>query len=196
MYMCMYMVVWIYGFFDLCRKHACICFMCVRVCIFVCVVHSVVLKVVCLLCMMCCCCDVAVCVAVLLLCVCVLVGWLVLLFGWRCCVVVCRGNGCGRGVALLCGTLTPPSPCGHPKRLRVYTQKCVGTCARGAGTHTGTFLNVHTEAFWMYTRSPDLLTKFCPRRVITFPRGSPKKPLNLAQFKLENRSNTARSRFL
>ena len=31
------------------------------------------------------------------------------------------------------------------------SQKCVETCARGGGTH-GDVLNVHTEAFWMYTR--------------------------------------------
>ena len=31
------------------------------------------------------------------------------------------------------------------------TRTCVSTCARVAGTH-GNVLNVHTEAFWIYTR--------------------------------------------
>ena len=48
----------------------------------------------------------------------------------------------------------------------------LSSCARGAGTH-GDVLNVHTEAISMDTRggeggSPSvLLTKICPRRVIT-----------------------------
>ena len=41
-----------------------------------------------------------------------------------------------------------------------------------------------------------LLTKICPRRVTTCPRGSPKKPLNLTRFQFENRSRTTRARFL
>ena len=54
-----------------------------------------------------------------------------------------------------------PPPCVHSKRPLVYvrnvsvctgtTRICVITCGRGAGTH-GDVLNLHTEAFWTYTR--------------------------------------------
>ena len=67
------------------------------------------------------------------------------------------------------------------KRLRVCiqnvpvyagtTRTCVSTCARGAGTH-GDVLNLHTEGvLYIHTggrgSSSVLLTKICPRMVIT-----------------------------
>ena len=133
-----------------------------------------------------------------------------------CCVVcrgvvcgVCRcGCGCGRGVCV-CGVVWHAE---NPrvqiqKGLRVYiqnvpmyagnTRTCFSTCACVAGIH-GDGLNVHTEAFKIYTRwsSSVLLTKICPRKVIPYPRGSPKKPLDLTHFQFENRSRTTCSRFL
>ena len=69
------------------------------------------------------------------------------------------------------------------KQLRVYiqnvsvctgtTRTCVSTCARGAGTH-GDVLNVHGHT-GRRGSSPVLLTRICPRMVITGFRGSPKK---------------------
>ena len=96
------------------------------------------------------------------------------------------------------------------KRLRVCiqnasvyagtTRTCVSTCARGAGTH-GDVLNLHTEGVLNgHTRgggsSPVLLTRICPRMVITCFRGSPKKPVDLHHFQFENRSRATRCRFL
>ena len=104
----------------------------------------------------------------------------------------------------LMGTHTP-HPC-----TRVYirnvpvctgtTRTCVSTCGRGAGTH-GHVLNVHTGRFGRTHgeeggSSPVPLTKICPRRILSCPRGSPKKAKNLNHFKFENRSRTTRSRFL
>ena len=83
---------------------------------------------------------------------------------------------------------------GIKKRLRVHiqnvpvctgtTRTCVSTFTRGAGTH-GDVLNVHTEAFLKpHTGSRGsssvLLSKICPRTVITCFRGSPKKLLDLS----------------
>ena len=88
--------------------------------------------------------------------------------------------------------------------------------------HTGTFLDEHTEsrvvilpigprifirenkqkcAFFehlntMLGSSPVLLTKICPRRILTCSRGSPKKGNNLNHCKFDNRARTRRSRFL
>ena len=47
---------------------------------------------------------------------------------------------------------------------------CGNTCGRGAGTH-GDVLNAHTGE--QVGSSPVLLTKICPHRVITCPRGPP-----------------------
>ena len=67
--------------------------------------------------------------------------------------------------------------------------------------HTGTFLNVHTEAFWMDTRrtggsSPVLLAKFAHVGSSLGPRGPPKKRKNLNHLNFENRSRKTCSRFL
>ena len=69
------------------------------------------------------------------------------------------------------------------KRLRVHiqnvpvyagtTRTCVSTCTRGAGTHGGS-----------RGSSSVLLTKICPRTVITCFRGSPKKLLDLSHFQV------------
>ena len=71
------------------------------------------------------------------------------------------------------------------------TPACFDTCGRGVGTH-GDVLNLHTEVFWTDTRgggrrggsSSVLLAKICPQRVITCPRGSPKKRLRVYPFKV------------
>ena len=71
------------------------------------------------------------------------------------------------------------------KTSRVYGHHAhmLNTYARGAVTHVGV-LDGHTAIFWTDTRvsSSVLLTKICPRRVITCFRGSPKKPLVLSHF--------------
>ena len=69
---------------------------------------------------------------------------------------------------------------GVEKRHRVYiqnvsvyagtTRTCVETCTRGAGTH-GDVLNPHTEG---RGSSSVLLTRICPRMVITWPQRSTK----------------------
>ena len=75
---------------------------------------------------LCCCCDFAVCVAVLLLCVavlllCVLLGWLVLLVGWLVGVVVCcRCVSLWLWLKSWLWRLWCENPRVHPKRLRVY----------------------------------------------------------------------------
>ena len=69
----------------------------------------------------------------------------------------------------------------------------LSTCARGAGIH-GDVLTGHTEG--RAVSSSVLLTKICPRRVITCFRGPPKKPVDLTQFQFENRSGATRCRFL
>ena len=112
-------------------------------------------------------------------------------------VVVCVWCVC---VCVCCGTLKKreKSIC-LQTRLRVYSQNvpfyagttrtCVETCARGAGTH-GDVLNVHTEGvLYMHTGekgrvSSVLLTKICPRTVITCFRGSPKKLLDHSCFQV------------
>ena len=71
----------------------------------------------------------------------------------------------------------------------------LNTCGRGAGTH-GDVLNVHTGRGGKGGSSPVLLTKFCPRRVSTCPRGSTKKPVDVTYFQFENRSRTTRCRVL
>ena len=55
---------------------------------------------------------------------------------------------------------------------------------------------VHTVTFSMHTQagrgsSPVLLTRICPRKVLTGPQGaSPEKPLDLTHFQFENKSRT------
>ena len=68
------------------------------------------------------------------------------------------------------------------------TRTYVTTCARGAGTHgdvlnldTGDVLKGHT---WCQGSSPVLLTRICPRMVLTCFRGSPKKLLDLSHFQV------------
>ena len=115
------------------------------------------------------------------------VVWCVSLLSW-----CCWWSWCvfGLSVCVCCGTLNKrgKTRVWIQKRPRVYiqnvpvctgtTRTCVSTCARGAGTH-GDVLNVHTGTFSMDTRgrfqwthggrgsSPVLLTKNCPRKVIT-----------------------------
>ena len=59
------------------------------------------------------------------------------------------------------------------------TRTCFSTCARGAGIH-GDVLKGHTEG--RAVSSSVLLTKICPRRVITWPQRSTKKPTDLTHF--------------
>ena len=99
------------------------------------------------------------------------------------CVCVC--------VCVCCGTLKKRerNRVWIQKRLRVCipnvpvcagtTRTCVSTCARGAGTH-GDVLNLHTEGvLYIHTGSRGsslvLLTKICPRMVITWPQRSTKE---------------------
>ena len=128
-------------------------------------------------------------------CVCWLVGWCCCTVGWL---------GLLRCVSL-CSWLwhAENPPCVHPKRLRVYVQN-VCFNVRVVSAFTGTF--------WMYTRRRFGWTHGGEREVdgvvassaylnlptecFTCPRGSPKKPLDLTHFKFENKSNTARPRFL
>ena len=83
--------------------------------------------------------------------------------------------------------------CGDTLKIpRVYVQNvpvctgntstCVNTCGCGAGTH-GDVLNGHTGGG--ERSSSVLLTKICPRRVITCPRGSTKKPMHVTYFQFE-----------
>ena len=87
------------------------------------------------------------------------------------------------------------SPCVRPKRPCVYRHHapmCFNMCAwcrhtrgRGASIH-GDVLDGHTGR--REVSSSVLLTKICPRRVITCPKSSPKKRKNLTHFKFENKS--------
>ena len=114
------------------------------------------------------------------------VMWCVSLWWW------CR---CGRGVVgvLRHGeknvkkkpcTRSKRFPCVDSKRPRVCRHQAhmLKTCGLGASTH-GNVLNVNTESVLDgHTgaeggSSPILLTKICPRRVITCPTGSPKVTL-------------------
>ena len=99
----------------------------------------------------------------------------------------------------VCRLKTPP--CVHSKRP-VYagnTRTCFSTCARGAGTH-GDVLNVHTESVLSLHTGVIASSAYQEKPTQSLfslaPTGSPKKPLDLTHFKFENRSNTARSRFL
>ena len=65
------------------------------------------------------------------------------------------------------------------------------TCGRGADTH-GDVLNVHTDAFWMDTR----LVSGVIASSHSVPEVHQKKRNNLTHLKIENKSRTARSRFL
>ena len=93
--------------------------------------------------------------------------------------------------------------CGTLQNSRVYirnvpvctgnTSARVNTCGCGAGTH-GDVLDAHAMGgggregrSWSV-----LLTKICPRRVITRPRGSTKKPMDVTFFQFQNRSRTTR----
>ena len=80
------------------------------------------------------------------------------------------------------------------------TRTCVETCARGAGTHGDVFERSHGDVLNPHTEgrgsSSVLLTKICPHMVITWPRGPPKKPVDLTHFQFENRSRATRCRFL
>ena len=67
--------------------------------------------------------------------------------------------------------LSPPKP--------KYNER-FATCASGAGIH-GDVLNGHTGTGGS---SLVLLTKICPRMVITCFRGSPKNPLDLTRFQV------------
>ena len=144
---------------------------------------------------------------------------------WECRCGVCGGVCacvCVRVCVCVCGVPTRPRV--YVQNVAVYagtTLACVSTCTCGAGTH-GDVSNLHTGCFgWAHggfsarntkrntkrkiTRnitqgrvsSPVLLTKKSSRRVLTWPqRGSPQKPLDLTNFKFENRSRTTRSRVL
>ena len=95
------------------------------------------------------------------------------------------------GVCVCCGTLKKrgKTRVWVQKRHRVYiqnvsvyagtTRTCVETCTRGAGTH-GDVLNRDTEGVLNpHTKgrgsSSVLLTKICPRMVITCPQRSTKE---------------------
>ena len=133
------------------------------------------------------------------------------------CSVVCRcsrGVVGGRGVCLCVAarwktwkkpcvdSKTPPRvhsrrppPCMPATRAHVFQH------VRVVPVHTGTFctytrvvLNGHTGGRKL---SSVLLTKICPRMVITCCRGSPKNLLDLSHFQVfENRTRATRSRFL
>ena len=104
------------------------------------------------------------------------------------CCVVCVVSPC------VCSK-TPP--CVRSKRLRVKIQNvpvctgttpaCVTTCGRGAGTH-GDVLNAHTggrgEEGAGVVLVNFLLSKSCPRRVITCFRGSPQETFASYPFKV------------
>ena len=106
------------------------------------------------------------CVSLCVVCCCVLSVCVVCGCGCSCVDV-----GCVRGRGGACGVARWKTPYVHTKRLREYVQNvpvctgttrtCVSTCARGAGTH-GDVLNVHTEAFWVDTRSH---RQFCLPRI-------------------------------
>ena len=103
----------------------------------------------------------------------------------------------------VCG-LKKTSLCVHSQRLRVCRHHrahvlidmcawCRYTRGRFERTH-GDVSNPHTED---RVSSSVLLTKICPRMVITWPqRGPPKKPMDLTHFQFENRSRATRCRFL
>ena len=126
------------------------------------------------------------------------------------CVVLCgvcrcgRGVVGGRGVCLVCVCVlrhaeqtwknpcvdSKTSPCVHSKRPRVYghhAHMCFNMCAWCQYTR-GRFERTHGDVFNGHTESrgssPVLLTKICPRKVITWPRGSQKKPLDLTHLSL------------
>ena len=67
---------------------------------------------------------------------------------------------------------------------------------RGASTH-GDVLNVHTEALWMDTRRGEGRGEGGSAHIeFSLPEVHLKKLLDLTHFQFENKSNTARSRFL
>ena len=133
-------------------------------------------------CLVCLCVVCVVCVVCVLCVLCVLCVVVVVVCVWCVCVCVC----------VCCGTLKKcrkKTRVWVQKRHRVYVQNvplytsttrtCVSTCARGAGTH-GDVLNVHTVAFLnphtgVRGSSSVLLTKICPRTVITCFRGPPQE---------------------
>ena len=107
---------------------------------------------------------------------------------------------CVFGVCVLRhGEKTWKNPCVDSKNASVCTFKtspvyagttrtCVETCARGAGTHGDVFERTHGDVLNPHTGSRGsssvLLTKICPRTVITCFRGSPKKLLDLSHFQV------------
>ena len=109
-------------------------------------------------------------------------------------VVVCV---CG---VVWCGVLgwhAEKPPCVRSKRPRVYRQhvhtwKHMWTCCRYTRWR---FERTHGERRGGGSSSV-LLTKICPRGVITCPRGSTKKPMHVTYFQFENRSRTTRCRVL
>ena len=87
----------------------------------------------------------------------------------------------------------------HVDVVPVHMEKfCMDTRRAGRrGPHTLHTNNTHNAQHrTRKVSSPVLLTKICTRRVITCPRGSTKKPLDLTRFQFEKRSRTTRSRFL
>ena len=126
-------------------------------------------------------CDVVCCVVRVV----VVVVLLVVVCFW--CVCVCLVCVC---LFMCCGTLKKreKTRVWIQKRLRVYiqnvsvyagTRTCVSTCARAAGTHWGRFERTHGDVLNPHTggrgSSSVLLTKICPRRVITWPQRSTKE---------------------
>ena len=97
-------------------------------------------------------------------------------------------------------------PCVHSKRPRVCRHHahmcfnmfawCWYTWRRFERTHGDVFESTHGEQGRGSGSSSVLLTKNCPRLVITSFRGSPKKLLDLSHFKFKDRSRTTRHRFL
>ena len=83
------------------------------------------------------------------------------------------------------------------------TPACVKTCGRGVGTH-GDVLNLHTEVFSADTRGGRgreghrqfCLPKFAHRGSSRAPEVHQRNAWEFTHLKFENRSNTARSRFL
>ena len=136
------------------------------------------------------------CVLSLLLCRwCVLLLCLVVCCAVCCVVLCCVCCVCAVVVVVWCETRKNPvctfkaSPCVPTTRLHM-----VNTCGRVAGTH-GDVLNAHTGRGRGGSLSV-LLTKNCPRKVITCPRGSTMKPVHVTNFQSENRSRTTRCRVL
>ena len=96
-----------------------------------------------------------------------------------------------------------------PTRLRVSNQN-VPVCTGNTSTcfkHLDVLLvHRHTEAYWdphaasfrvpHHTHTPHTPTKMAHAEFSLGPRGSPKKPLDLAHFQFENKTRTTCSRFL